>query len=83
MFQDFTLVEFLNWASVLFAFCAAVFWFWSASQRLPEKITSAYGGVGGSMQELGDKLRRQSGLSACAAACAGLAALSQIIALSM
>ena len=81
MFQDFSLLQVLNWASVFFAFSASVFWFWSSSQRWPKILTSGWGGSGGSMQTLGDKLRRQSVLSACAAACAGMAALLQGIAL--
>jgi hypothetical protein len=70
----------LTWGSIVSAVLAAVFWFWSATIRLPKEITSGYGGVGGSAQTLGDKLRLQSRLSAVAASFAGLSALLQAIA---
>ena len=69
--------ELLNWSSVAFAFLAALFWFWSGLVKLPKDITVGYGGVGGSVQELGDELRRQSKRSARAAICAGIAAICQ------
>jgi hypothetical protein len=62
----------MQWASTISALSAAGFWFWSATIKLPKEITSGYGGVGGSVQTLGDKLRFQSRLSATAAAFAGL-----------
>ena len=72
-----------EWASANLAFAAAGFWLWSASARLPNEITTGFGGSGGTAQELGDKLRQQSGRSAAAAACAAFAAISHGIALSL
>lgn len=69
----------LQWASTISALLAAGFWFWSATIKLPKEITSGYGGAGGSVQTLGDKLRFQSRLSAIAAFFAGLSALTQAI----
>lgn len=71
------MVEILNWSSVTFAVLAAFFWFWSAVVRLPKTINSGYGGIGGTAQELGDKLRNQSFRSAVGAVCAAIAALCQ------
>lgn len=73
----------LNWLSVLAALFAAAFWFASAAVRLPGKITVGYGGSGGSVQELGDAVRRQSRLSALGAVSAGIAALCQAVALAL
>jgi len=71
----------LNWVAVVCAFIAALFWFCSASTRLPKEITIGFGGSGGSAQELGDKLRLQSRFSAIAAVFAGIAAAAQAITL--
>lgn len=68
-----------QWASTIAALLAAGFWFWSAAIKLPKEITSGYGGVGGSVQTLGDQLRIQSRLSATAAVFAGLSALTQAV----
>jgi hypothetical protein len=73
-------VAIFTWGSIASALLAAGFWFWSAAVKLPKEITSGYGGVGGSMQALGDNLRFQSRLSAVAAIFAGLAALLQAVA---
>jgi hypothetical protein len=70
----------LTWISMISALFAAGFWFWSATIKLPKEITSGFGGSGGSVQTLGDKLRFQSRLNAVAAFFAGLAALLQAIA---
>jgi hypothetical protein len=80
---DDTLVDYLNWVIVIFAFLAAAFWLWSSTQRLPKKITSGWGGSGGSAQELADKLRRQSALSAIGALFAAIAAFFQGLALAL
>ncbi|MCW5691613.1 MAG: hypothetical protein KIT48_04550 [Pseudolabrys sp.] len=69
----------LQWASTISALLAAGFWFWSATIKLPKEINSGYGGVGGSVQTLGDKLRFQSRLSAMAAVFAGISALTQAL----
>lgn len=70
----------LNGVSIVFAFLAAFFWFWSArGVPLPEKITSGWGGSGGTAQVLGDALRRQAELSAYGAICAAVSAISQAI----
>jgi hypothetical protein len=69
----------IQWVGTVFAVLAAGFWFWSAAIRLPKEITTGFGGVGGSMQTLGDKLRLQSRLSATAAVFAALAALAQAV----
>ena len=70
----------MQWMSTICALLAAGFWFWSATIKLPKEITSGYGGVGGSVQTLGDKLRFQSRLSGLAAVFAGLSASSQALA---
>ena len=67
-----------NWVSAAFALLAAIFWFWSAWVPLPEKITSGYGGSGGSAQVFGDALRRQARLSAYGAACAAVSACQAV-----
>jgi hypothetical protein len=69
----------LQWTSTICATLAAGFWFWSAAIKLPKQITSGYGGIGGSVQTLGDNLRFQSRLSAVAAVFAGLSAFSQAL----
>ncbi len=71
----------IQFGIVIFAILAAVFWFMSAMVKIPNDITSGYGGVGGSAQELGHAISRQGCLSAKAAACAGVAALLQAISL--
>lgn len=71
----------LNWISAVCAFLAAAFWFASARIRLPKEITTGYGGVGGSAQILGNRLRLQANLSALGAFFAGVAATTQGIAL--
>jgi hypothetical protein len=70
----------LVWGSIISALLAAGFWFWSSTIKLPKEITSGYGGAGGSVQVLGDKLRFQSRLSAIAASFAGLSAVLQAVA---
>lgn len=70
----------MTWGSIAAALLAAGFWFWSATIRLPKEITSGYGGSGGSMQTLGDRLRLQSRLSASAALFAGISAVLQAVA---
>ncbi len=72
--QDMTYLQF---AAAGLAFVAAAFWLSSASVKLPKKITSGYGGVGGTAQELGDAIRRQSRRSAYAAATAGGASICE------
>jgi hypothetical protein len=67
----------LSWISVVFASLAAVFWGWSAAVHLPERVTSGWGGSGGSVQAMGDALRRQARLSQLGAACAAVAAAAQ------
>ena len=69
----------LSWVSVVFASLAAVFWGWSALVRLPERVTSGWGGSGGSAQAMGDALRRQARLSQFGAACAAVAAAAQAV----
>lgn len=71
--------EFASGASGVAAIFAAFLWWWSASIKSPEKITSGYGGTGGSMQELGDAIRKQSRLSAWAARFAALSAILQAV----
>ena len=73
----------LNWISVVFAALAAGFWLWSATVSLPERITSGFGGSGGSAQVLGDALRWQARLSALGATCASVAAASHAVALAL
>ena len=72
--QDMTYLQF---AAAGLAFVAAAFWLSSASVKLPKKITSGYGGVGGTAQELGDAITRQSRRSACAAVSAGVASICE------
>lgn len=70
------------WLSVVTAMAsliAAGFWAASAIVKLPTLIASGYGGVGGSAQQLGDAVRRQSMLSAFGAVFACIAALAQCI----
>ncbi|MES0881697.1 hypothetical protein [Roseibium sp. SCP14] len=73
-------VQYLNYGAVVFAFLAAIFWFWSAKVPV-HKFT----GVpwGGNMDELEDAVKRQSVRSAWAAIFAGFAALCQGIALAL
>ncbi len=67
----------LHTASFVFAFAAAGFWFASTTVKMPVEITTGWGGSGGSVQELGDAVRKQGRRSAFAAAFAGLSALCQ------
>jgi len=60
---------------------AAALWLLSAVVRLPKDITVGYGGVGGSVQELADKLRLQGYLSAGAALLTGIGTLLSACAL--
>jgi len=47
--------------SAAFALAAAVLWFCSALIKLPNEISVGFGGVGGSVQDLGDQLRNSRG----------------------
>jgi hypothetical protein len=71
----------LNLASAVMAVVDAGLWLKSATIKTPEKINSGYGGSGGSMQQLGDAIRRQSRWSAGAAIAAAIAALLQAVAM--
>lgn len=73
-------VQYLNYGAVFFAVLAAVLWFWSAKVPI-HKFT----GVpwGGGMEELEEAVKKQSVRSAWAAVFAGLAALSQGLALAL
>ncbi len=70
-------MTYLQFAAAGLAFVAAAFWLSSARIKLPTEITVGFGGSGGSVQELGDALRRQSRLSACAAVSAGVASICE------
>ena len=64
---------------ILFALAAARYWYASSCQKIPENLTIGWGGVGGSVQELGEALREIGRLSAKAAFCAFLAATFQAL----
>ena len=66
-----------QWTSIAAAFAAAAAWFVSAAIKLPTEITVGFGGSGGSVQTLGEKLKSQSRWSAIAAAFAGVSAIAQ------
>ena len=70
---------YFQFAAAALALLAAVFWFLSARVKLPKEITVGWGGVGGTAQELGEALVRQSGLSMRAAISAGAASFSQAL----
>ena len=83
-----TLSECVNYAAAAFAIAAAVLWFMSARVKTPQSFgiavtisTSPFdgssGGTGHSpdLWNLGYALKRQSRLSAYAAACAAIAAI--------
>ena len=70
---------YFQFAAAALALLAAVFWFLSARVKLPKKITSGWGGTGGTAQQLGDALVRQSRLSMCAALSAGAASFCQAL----
>lgn len=70
---------YLDIASALFAFAAAALWFLSAIVELPANYPLGLQAI--LIRVLGEALSRQSRLSAWAAACAGLAATCQAIAL--
>lgn len=71
------MVALLNIITVVASIGAAGFWAASAFVVFPTQITSGYGGIGGSAQELGDAVRRQSRLSAIGAVFACIGALAQ------
>ena len=73
----------LIWCSIAFAAVAAVLCWISALGRLPATITSGFGGGGGTVQQLGDTLRRQSRWVAAAATAAGLSAALQAVATAL
>jgi hypothetical protein len=75
-----TLNNGLTWLSIGGAAFAALFWWVSATVRLPERVTVGFGGAGGTAQELGEAVRRQSRWSAAAAIAAGVAAAAQGVA---
>lgn len=62
---------------------AAFFWFASAMVRLPQRITVGFGGAGGTAQELGEAVRRQSRWSACGAIAAAIAAGAQAVSMAL
>jgi hypothetical protein len=70
------LIQVLQWISVVTAFLAAVFWFWSAVVRLPTKYP--FGVRVKQAQDLNDAVRKQSKPSAWAAFFAGVSALAAI-----
>ena len=69
----------MQYLSTTTGFIAAALWFWSTGVRLPTTITTGFGGVGGTAQLLGDRLRLQGRISAGAAACSGLSVLFQAV----
>jgi hypothetical protein len=79
--------------SAVFAFIAAILWFWSALIEIPSQFdvvsshfvddiapAGAVHSVGSSQQlnEFAEAVRKQSRLSACAATSAGISALFQV-----
>lgn len=63
--------------SAVLAILAAGFWFWSALLRIPDLLDTKLSGHG----SITNVMKRQSALSAIAAAFAGLSALAQVISL--
>ena len=67
----------LQFAAAGLAFVAAAFWLWSARVKLPKEITSGFGGVGGTAQELVDAIILQSRRSAYAETSAAAASICE------
>ncbi len=67
----------LNTASCLAAGTAAYYWFRTSRVKFPPKVTVGYGGVGGSIQEIGNAMMEQSRYNAYGAASAMIAATLQ------
>ena len=72
-----------TWISILSGFAAAVLWLLSARVPLPGTITVGYGGVGGSVQQLGEALIRQSKWGAWAVAATALSVTCLAIATAL
>ena len=66
-----------QWMSTRCSVCRCGSLVFSASIRLADKITIGFGGSGGSVQTLGEKLKLQSKLSAIVAVLAGISAIAQ------
>ena len=74
---------YFQYAAAALAFIAAFFWLLSALVKLPKEINAGWGGVGGTAQELGEALVRQSRFSMCAALSAGLASICEAFFLAL
>ena len=72
-------IIYFQYAAAALAFLAAIFWFLSAGVKLPEELNIGYGGVGGTVQELGEGLIQQSKFSKCAAISAGVASICEAL----
>jgi|TARA_B100000315_G_C14163294_1_gene401083 hypothetical protein len=72
-------MAYLQFAAAALAFIAAIFWLLSSRVKVPDEITVGYGGVGGTAQDLGNALIKQSKLSRYAALSAGAASICEAV----
>ncbi len=70
-------MAYLQFVAAGLAFIAAIFWFLSGAVKLPEEITTGWGGTGGTAQKLGEALVKQSKFSKYAALSAGAASICE------
>lgn len=79
--QIMNIMSLLDVLVILFALLAAVYWFLSSRQKIPQTISIGWGGEGGTAQQLGDALKEIGRLSTKAAFFAFLAAIFQALSL--